>query len=77
MDRSPTSFGDLSGLLEPAEVDQAAGMLSVQLDVSVAVAGARLRAYAADTDQAAVEVACDIVARRLHLSTFPAPRVGS
>lgn len=48
-----------------AEVHQAAGMISVQLGVSVVDALARLRAYAFAEDRSLAEVAGDVVARRL------------
>jgi GAF domain-containing protein len=48
-----------------AEVHQAAGMISVQLDVDLAEALVRLRAYAYAEDRPIVEVAADVVARRL------------
>jgi hypothetical protein len=51
-----------------AEIDQATGMLTVQLGVSAAEAFARLRAYAYAQDRRLAEVAGDIVARRLRLS---------
>jgi hypothetical protein len=50
-----------------AEIDQATGMLTVQLGVSVTQAFARLRAYAHTHDQRLADVAADIVARRLRL----------
>ena len=50
-----------------AEIDQATGMLTVQLGVSPAEAFARLRAYAYSQDRRLAEVAGDIVARRLRL----------
>ena len=50
-----------------AEIDQATGMLTVQLGVPVAEAFARLRAYAYSQDRRLAEVAGDIVARRLRL----------
>jgi hypothetical protein len=50
-----------------AEIDQATGMLTVQLDVPVAEAFSRLRAYAYSQDRRLAEVAGDIVARRLRL----------
>jgi hypothetical protein len=49
------------------EIDQATGMLTVQLGVSVTQAFARLRAYAYTHDQRLADVAADIVARRLRL----------
>jgi ANTAR domain-containing protein/GAF domain-containing protein len=57
--------GDLA--LHRAEIDQATGMLTVQLDVPAAEAFARLRAYAYSQDRRLADVAGDIVARRLRL----------
>ena len=57
--------------LHRAEVDQATGMLTVQLGVSAAVAFARLRAYAYSQDRRLADVAGDIVARRLRLHRDP------
>jgi hypothetical protein len=51
-----------------AEIDQATGMLTVQLDVPAAEAFARLRAYAYSQDRRLADVAGDIVTRRLRLS---------
>jgi hypothetical protein len=56
-----------------AEVDQATGMLTVQLGVTAAEAFARLRAYAYAQDRRLADVAGDIVARRLRLHPDPAP----
>ena len=59
------------GLLDAAFTDrravvhQAAGMVSVQLDVTVTDALARLRAYAYAHDRRLAEVSADVVARRL------------
>ena len=50
-----------------AEIDQATGMLTVQLGVGITAAFARLRAYAYTHDRRLADVAADIVARRLHL----------
>ncbi len=50
-----------------AEIDQATGMLTIQLGVPAAAAFARLRAYAYSQDQRLADVAGDIVARRLRL----------
>ena len=47
------------------EVHQAVGMISVQLDVSLSEALARLRAYAYGNERPIAEVAADVVARRL------------
>ena len=55
-----------------AEIDQATGMLCVQLRVTAAEAYARLRAYAYAQDRRLAEVAGDIVARRLRLHPDPA-----
>jgi ANTAR domain len=54
-----------------AEIDQATGMLTEQLDVSITDAFVRLRAYAYVNDLQLADVARDIVARRLRL--FPDP----
>ena len=54
-----------------AEIDQATGMLTEQLGVSIADAFVRLRAYAYANDIQLADVARDIVARRLRL--FPDP----
>jgi ANTAR domain len=51
-----------------AEIDQATGMVSVQLGVAVGEAFVRLRAYAYAQDRRLGEVARDLVARRLRLS---------
>jgi hypothetical protein len=53
--------------LHRAEIDQATGMLTIQLDVPVGEAFARLRAYAYVQDRRLADVAGDIVARRLRL----------
>lgn len=57
--------------LHRAEIDQATGMLTVQLGVPVAEAFARLRAYAYSENRRLADVAGDIVARRLQLSRDP------
>jgi hypothetical protein len=54
-----------------AEIDQATGMLTEQLGVSIADAFVRLRAYAYVNDIQLADLARDIVARRLRL--FPDP----
>jgi hypothetical protein len=56
-----------------AEVDQATGMLTLQLGVTAAEAFARLRAYAYAQDRRLADVAGDIVARRLRLYPDPDP----
>jgi hypothetical protein len=48
-----------------AEVHQATGMISVQLDVTQAVALMRLRAYAFSHQRPLADVAADVVARRM------------
>jgi hypothetical protein len=53
--------------LHRVEIDQATGMLTVQLGVTAAEAFARLRAYAYSQDQRLADVARDIVTRRLRL----------
>lgn len=58
------SNGDL---VEPAEVHQAAGMLTVQLGVPIAAALARLRGHAAATHRSLIGVARDVIEGRLHL----------
>lgn len=50
-----------------AAVHQATGMLSVQLDIPLAMAIARLRSHAMSTDTTIYEVAEAIVARRLRI----------
>jgi hypothetical protein len=50
-----------------AEIDQATGMLTEQLGVSIADAFVRLRAYAYVNDLRLTDVARDIVARRVRL----------
>jgi AmiR/NasT family two-component response regulator len=54
-----------------AEIDQATGMLTVQLGATAAEAFIRLRAYAYCEDRRLADVASDIVARRLRLSPDP------
>ena len=53
------------------EIDQATGMLTVQLGVPVTEAFIRLRAYAYGEDRRLADVASDIVARRLRLDPDP------
>jgi GAF domain-containing protein len=48
-----------------AEVHQATGMVSIQLDVSTEAALARMRAHAFVQDRLLIDVARDVVARRL------------
>ncbi|MFE6128200.1 ANTAR domain-containing protein [Streptomyces sp. NPDC056437] len=54
-----------------AEIDQATGMLTVQLGVGIEEAFIRLRAHAYARGQRLAEVASDIVARRLRLPPGP------
>jgi hypothetical protein len=54
-----------------AEIDQATGMLTVQLGVHAAEAFVRLRAYAYAQERRLADVAGDIVARRLRLHPDP------
>ena len=54
-----------------AEIDQATGMLTVQLGVPAAEAFTRLRAYAYSQDRRLADVASDIVTRRLRLGRDP------
>jgi hypothetical protein len=56
-----------------AEIDQATGMLTVQLGVGAAEAFIRLRGYAYGEDRRLADVASDIVARRLRLRPDPDP----
>ncbi|MDQ6782137.1 MAG: GAF and ANTAR domain-containing protein [Actinomycetota bacterium] len=53
-------------------VAQAAGMISVQLDVSVTQAMVRLRGYAFAHDRPVDDVAADVVNRRLHFDDVTA-----
>jgi hypothetical protein len=62
--------------LHRAEIDQATGMLTVQLGVSAAAAFLRLRAYAYSQDRRLADVAADIVARRLRLHRDSGQRGG-
>ena len=57
--------------LHRAEIDQATGMLTVQLGVPMGEAFVRLRAYAYAHDRRLGDVARDIVARRLRLHDDP------
>jgi ANTAR domain len=67
-------YQPLDGLLDSrAEVYQATGMLSVQLDVSLEEAFVRLRAHAFATGAALGGVADEVVQRRLRLERDPDP----
>jgi ANTAR domain len=73
----PADAVDLAGqprdlALHRAEIDQATGMLTVQLGVNITDAFVRLRAYAYSEDRRLADVAGDIVARRLRLHADPA-----
>jgi hypothetical protein len=57
--------------LHRAEIDQATGMLTIQLGVGIAEAFVRLRAYAYTSDRRLADVASDIVTRRLRLHRDP------
>ncbi len=59
--------------LRRAEIDQATGMLTEQLGIGIADAFVRLRAYAYTHDLRLIDVARDIVARRLRLGPGPGP----
>ncbi|MFC9973881.1 ANTAR domain-containing protein [Spirillospora sp. NPDC127200] len=82
LDRSLDRSGDGSGemvmsadwLALGAEVHQAAGMVSVQLDCTVEQALARLRAHAFAHDVPVTQVAARVVARTLRFSPDPTPR---
>jgi hypothetical protein len=73
----PAADGDGHGARPPgqppelaahrAEIDQATGMLTVQLGVGITAAFARLRAYAYTHNRRLADVAADIVSRRLRL----------
>jgi len=63
--------------LRRAEIDQATGMLTEQLDTGIAEAFARLRAYAYAQDRQLADVARDIVTRRLRLTNGDGPGNGS
>ena len=54
-----------------AEIDQATGMLTLQLGIGITEAFARLRAYAYTHDRRLADIASDIVARRLRLHDAP------
>jgi hypothetical protein len=62
--------------LHRAEIDQATGMLTVQLGVSITEAFIRLRAYAYAEDRRLSDVASDIVAKRLRLHPDSASDAG-
>ncbi len=64
--------GQMPGLtLHRAEIDQATGMLTVQLGTGVSEAFARLRAYSFSQDRRIADVAREIITRRLRLQPDP------
>lgn len=66
----PARMPDLSG--DRAAVEQATGMTSVQLNITITEAGTRLRAFAQRNDRPLAAVAHQVVARRLRLGDDPA-----
>ncbi|WP_327315827.1 ANTAR domain-containing protein [Streptomyces sp. NBC_01235] len=65
------SFEDLGAYR--AEIDQASGMLTVQLGVGIDEAFVRLRAHAYAQERRLADVAADVVARRLRFSPDTEP----
>lgn len=62
------ALGEFSGLVRRgAVVHQAAGMVSAQLDITLADALVKLRAHAFSRERPLTDVATDIVARSLRL----------
>jgi hypothetical protein len=57
-----------------AEIDQATGILTVQLEVGIDEAFVRLRAYAYTQGRRLPDVAADVVAHRLRFSPDAEPR---
>jgi ANTAR domain len=69
MDHPPAhTNGDYLG--GQAEVHQAAGMLTVQFELRIPEALARLQAHAVATGRPVLDVARDVIAHRLQLSRF-------
>jgi AmiR/NasT family two-component response regulator len=66
----PTAHTNGDYLGGQAEVHQAAGMLSVQLELRIPEALARLKAHALATGRSVLDVARDVIAHRLQLSPF-------
>ncbi|MFF4060218.1 ANTAR domain-containing protein [Streptomyces sp. NPDC001668] len=64
-------FEDLGG--NRAEIDQATGVLTVQLEVGIDEAFVRLRAYAYTQGRRLADVAADVVAHRLRFSPDSEP----
>jgi hypothetical protein len=76
----PTAHPNGEYLDGRAEVHQAGGMLTVQLELPISEALARLKAHAVATGRPVLDVARDVVARRLQLSPFepePDPPAGT
>lgn len=71
--QADASVGDLAAGLEGSDlhlvVHQAAGMVSVQLDVSIGTALARLRAWAFAHERSLADVARDVVTRALRFDS--------
>lgn len=65
-------FEDLGGYR--AEIDQATGILTVQLEVGIDEAFVRLRAYAYTQGRRLADVAADVVAHRLRFSPDTEPK---
>ena len=65
-DPNRDAWADLNALSR-AEVSQATGMVMAQLGIDAAEALVRLRAHAYATDRGAIDVARDILDRRLRL----------
>jgi hypothetical protein len=62
-----------SWLAGSPQVNQAAGMITVQLGVDVTEAISQLFNYARTTQQPLIDVASDVIGRRLRLSPPPEP----
>lgn len=62
----PDQIGDLSG--DRVAIEQATGMVAVQLDATIDAAGHRLRELAAEQERSLAEVAYDVLSRRLRLT---------
>ncbi|WP_369189489.1 ANTAR domain-containing protein [Streptomyces sp. R08] len=65
-------FEDLGGYR--AEIDQATGILTIQLGVGIDEAFVRLRAYSYAQGRRLADVAADVVAHRLRFSPYNEPR---
>jgi AmiR/NasT family two-component response regulator len=76
----PTAHTNGDYLAGRAEVHQAAGMLTAQLQVRIPEALARLQAHAVATGRPVLDVARDVIAHRLQLLPFeagPGPTPGT